>query len=109
MLDDPEHLKASVLEQYRDVVLEIGEEWTSKRATGDHWKLATVDLYGALNATAENGGMERLFKYVTVSRFFFSTKPRRGPRADILVMGCISPQQDTMFSGQRLIESFTLT
>jgi hypothetical protein len=109
MLDDPEHLKASVLEQYRDVVLEIGEEWTSERATGDNWKLATVDLYGALNATAENGGVEHLFKYVTVSRLSFSKKPRRGPRADILVTVCISPQQDTTFSGQKSIEWFTLT
>jgi hypothetical protein len=75
MLDDPEHLKASVLEQYRDVVLELGEEWTSKRATADNWRLATVDLYGALNSAGENGGMEHLFKYVTVSRFFPSMSP----------------------------------
>jgi hypothetical protein len=109
MLDDPEHLKASVLEQYRDVVLEVGQEWTSKRTQGDNWKLATIDLYGALRKAGGNGGMERLFKYVTVSRLSFSTKPRRGSRADILVTVCISPQQDTTFSGQRSIEWFTLT
>lgn len=66
MLDNPSHFHNSVVEQYRDVVLEIGEEWVDKNKADDNWKLATINLYDALVKAGEDGGIEQFHKYVAV-------------------------------------------
>jgi hypothetical protein len=68
MLDDPSHFQNSVVEQYRDVVLDVGQRWADKRNKDDNWKLATINLYDALVKAGQTGGMEQLHKYV-ISRY----------------------------------------
>lgn len=52
MLDCPDKLSNEDLVTYRDAILKIGDEWRSKQ-DGERWRIAIVDLFGALQKKAE--------------------------------------------------------
>jgi hypothetical protein len=67
MIDDLSHLNDARTKGYRDAVLDIGREWAEKEGNGDRWKLATIDLYGAIVKAGEEGGTSRFYKSASYS------------------------------------------
>lgn len=52
MLDHPGKLVNDYIKTYTNAILDIGEEWKLKQ-DGKRWKVATVDLFGALQRKSE--------------------------------------------------------